>query len=172
MYLPPHLKDALHLKDAPHLSAHTPPQEVLVSDTIGFIQDLPPNLIKSFQSTLEETIEADLLLHIIDITDPKMLTKINVVNEILGQINAFHKPCIYVFNKTDLLPPKAVKLLAKKLKTAYKKFLPCFVSTINKEGIEELKDKIGQNLFKQRCPHSNQISDRTHPAPQPRMHWR
>jgi GTP-binding protein HflX len=67
---------------------HQQGKEVLISDTIGFIQDLPTHLIKSFQSTLEESIEADILLHVIDISDPRFLQKIEVVNEILFKIES------------------------------------------------------------------------------------
>ena len=87
-----------------------PPSQVLISDTIGFIQNLPPQLIKSFQSTLEETIEADLLLHVIDISDPKMNGKIKTVNEILAQIDALTKPSIYVFNKAPNPCPQIQKI--------------------------------------------------------------
>lgn len=125
------------------------PREVLLSDTIGFIQDLPPMLIKSFQSTLEETIEADLLLHVIDINDPKLLPKIKVVNEILAQINAFHKPSIYVFNKTDLLPKTRLKELKKELAARFKKFSPCFVSTLKQSGLDDLKKRIAEYISNQ-----------------------
>jgi GTPase len=124
-----------------------PPQEVLVSDTIGFIQDLPPELIKSFQSTLEETIEADLLLHVIDISDPKLERKIKVVNEILGQIDAFHKPTIYIFNKTDL---PGCNFDFHELENKYQKFHPAFVSTITGTGINKLIETIGNALFRNR----------------------
>ena len=58
----------------------------LINDTIGFIRDLPPNLIEAFSSTLEDSIEADLLLHVIDANDPKLDEKIKVVDDILAQI--------------------------------------------------------------------------------------
>lgn len=118
------------------------PNVALVSDTIGFIQDLPPTLIKSFQSTLEETIEADLLLHVIDVSDPKMISKIKVVNEILGQIDAFHKTIIYVFNKIDLKKKGRASILRKQ----FKKFQPCFISTLTHDGLDELKKTIHKNL--------------------------
>ncbi len=142
MYLPA-THPVTHLKDTPHLKDQ---KEALISDTIGFIQDLPPTLIKSFQSTLEETMESDILLHVIDISDPKMLQKIKVVNEILGQIDAFHKPCIYVFSKIDLIPPEALPLMTQKLAGQFKKFNPSFISAIDKEGIEDLKQTIHNNL--------------------------
>ncbi len=77
--------------------------EILVSDTIGFIQNLPPSLISAFKSTLAETIDADLLLHVIDISDPQIDMKIKVVEEILEQLGLANKQKIYVFNKIDLI---------------------------------------------------------------------
>lgn len=121
---------------------HGPPHKVLISDTIGFIQNLPPQLIKSFRSTLEETIEADLLLHVIDINDPKMERKIKVVNTILAQIDALAKPTMYVFNKIDKAKTHAFATIERK----YKKYTPCFVSAHNSEGIDELKSLIQERL--------------------------
>lgn len=77
--------------------------EVLISDTIGFIQDLPPELIQAFKSTLAETIEADLLLHVIDIADPEIHEKIQVVEDIIRDLGLSDKPQIYIFNKLDLI---------------------------------------------------------------------
>ncbi len=117
-------------------------EEILVSDTIGFIQDLPTPLIKSFQSTLEETIEADLLLHVIDVNDPKMRDKMKVVNVILAQIDALHKPTAYVFNKTDTSPKKSFSKLAQE----FKAHSPCFVSAVTGEGINKLKGVIQEKI--------------------------
>lgn len=61
-------------------------KEILLNDTIGFIRDLPPKLIKSFSSTLEDSIESDLLLHVIDASDPYAKERIEVVNQILSDI--------------------------------------------------------------------------------------
>ena len=77
-------------------------KEILLNDTIGFIRDLPPKLIKSFSSTLEDSIESDLLLHVIDASDPFIDERIEVVNHILDEIWAKQKR-ILVFNKIDLL---------------------------------------------------------------------
>lgn len=119
------------------------PHEVLISDTIGFIENLPTTLIKSFQSTLEETVDADVLLHVIDVSDPRFLQKIEVVNEILFQIDTLMKPTIYVFNKIDRAP--ALDRLA--LEEQFKVFHPCFVSAVSKEGVPELKTAIRDALF-------------------------
>lgn len=145
MYLP--VKDFDHANLKPGTSIPQP-REILVSDTIGFIQDLPPMLIKSFQSTLEETIEADLLIHVINIGDPKIMAKIDVVNDVLSQIDALHKPCIYVFNKIDLLSPDTQKDLITKFDNEFKKYSPCFVSSLNGKNMEKLKDNIEKALFK------------------------
>lgn len=99
-------------------------QEILVSDTIGFIQDLPPELIKAFKSTLDESIEADLLLHVIDIGDFNVEHKIQVVEDILTQLGAADKPKIYVFNKIDNCVKRKEERMAKK----YAKFKPVFVA--------------------------------------------
>lgn len=81
-------------------------REVLVSDTIGFIQDLPPDLIQAFKSTLAETVDADLILHVIDISDPQLGKNVKVVEKILDQLGLHDKPKVYVFNKIDLVKRK------------------------------------------------------------------
>jgi len=65
---------------------YIPAKEILINDTIGFIRELPPKLVEAFKSTLEDSIESDLLLHIVDCSDPKVSIKLNVVDEILENI--------------------------------------------------------------------------------------
>lgn len=84
-------------------------QKILLSDTIGFIQDLPPELIDAFKSTLAETIEADLLLHVIDSGDPEIEMKMKVVEQILEQLGVGDRSKVYVFNKIDLIKNKSPK---------------------------------------------------------------
>jgi GTP-binding protein HflX len=117
-------------------------QEVLISDTIGFIQDLPPDLIQAFRSTLDETVDADLLLHVIDVADPFLHEKIEEVEEVLKQIHADQIPSIYVFNKIDAKKRIAKATLSKK----YKKHHPVFVSAKTGVGMEELKAVIREGL--------------------------
>lgn len=117
-------------------------QEILLSDTIGFIQDLPPTLINSFQSTLEETVHADFLLHVIDSSDPKIPEKIAVVEDILQKLLREEKKILYVFNKIDQLGLDQVQ----ELREQYKHLSPLFVSTYSKEGIEVLKNQIASLL--------------------------
>lgn len=74
----------------------------LLSDTVGFIRKLPHQLIESFKSTLDEAREADILIHVVDISHPHFEEQIKVVNQTLQEINAANKPIILVFNKIDL----------------------------------------------------------------------
>lgn len=122
----------------PHLE-----KTVLLSDTIGFIQDLPPDLIDAFKSTLGEIIDADLLLHLIDISDPNYQSKVLVVEDILHELGVDHKPKIYVFNKMDL----NLKLDTEQISDHFNGFSPVFISCHTKEGINELVEKIEDNLF-------------------------
>lgn len=110
-------------------------KEVLVNDTIWFIQDLPPELIDAFTSTLEDSVEADLLLHTIDANDLKLDMKMWVVNDILSKIWA-SQTRLLVFNKCDLADSKIIK----QLKKIYPEAL--FVSSVTGDGIEALKQKI------------------------------
>ncbi len=79
------------------------PKPMLISDTVGFIRNLPHSLIESFKSTLAEVVEADILLHVIDISLENFDDQITVVNETLKEIKADEKPVIMVFNKVDKL---------------------------------------------------------------------
>src|SRR3989338_9033375 len=114
----------------------------LLSDTIGFIQDLPPDLIDAFKSTLSEIIDADFLLHVIDISDPLYESKILVVEDILFGLEVSDKPKIYVFNKIDL----ACGLDVKNISNHFSDFSPVFVSCQEKKGLEELINKVEEKL--------------------------
>lgn len=78
----------------------------LLSDTVGFIRKLPHHLIESFKSTLDEVREADILLHVVDVSHPQYEEQIGVVNKTLQELNAFDKPIITVFNKMDMYEEK------------------------------------------------------------------
>lgn len=133
------------------------PKEVLINDTIWFIRELPPQLIEAFKSTLEDSIESDILLHVIDCSDPKLEIKISVVEDILSNIWAEQKR-IYVFNKQDSLEKwefieeiKDGENIVHESKKAYlinkySNLNPIFISASNKENLEELKEKIIEQL--------------------------
>ncbi|HSH93093.1 MAG TPA: GTPase HflX [Roseimicrobium sp.] len=76
-------------------------QNVLLSDTVGFIRKLPHRLVEAFKATLEEVVEADLLLHVVDVSHPQAKQQIEAVNQVLAEIGAAEKPVLMVFNKMD-----------------------------------------------------------------------
>lgn len=116
-------------------------ETILVNDTIGFMRDLPPQLITAFKSTLEDSIESDLLLHVIDAHDPLVHDKVRVVDEILEQIWATQER-IYIFNKTDLVSPPELR----ELKAAYKDYPTLWISAQSWNAIDELKKICAQKL--------------------------
>jgi len=98
---------------------------VLLSDTVGFVRNLPHQLVASFKATLEEAVYADLLLHVIDVANPEVMNQIESVNKVLADIGCGDKPILEVFNKVDAiteigrlellqtLHPEAVSISAK-----------------------------------------------------------
>ena len=80
-------------------------QNVLLTDTVGFIKKLPHGLVEAFKATLEEVVQADLLLHVVDISHPQAEEQIDAVNAVLMEIGAAEKPVLMVFNKIDRLAP-------------------------------------------------------------------
>lgn len=117
-------------------------KEVFLTDTIGFIQNLPHQLIEAFKSTLMETTQADLLLHVIDASDPWMHDKIKVVEGILRELSVDTKKQIYVFNKMD----KAKELNRTDLSNWYSPYHPQFIVAKIGEGCDKLIEKI-QNIL-------------------------
>lgn len=111
-------------------------KKVLLSDTIGFIQDLPPELLNAFASTLSEAVEADLLLHVVDASDKKALEHVKVVEDILERLGILDLPRIIVANKSDLGEEKK---LSDELPVVS-------VSAMKKKGIPELLEKIEEVL--------------------------
>ncbi len=79
-------------------------REALITDTVGFIQKLPTDLVAAFRATLEEILEADLILHVVDASHPNALEQAAVVEEVLDDLGAGHIPAVTAFNKIDLLP--------------------------------------------------------------------
>jgi GTP-binding protein HflX len=83
--------------------------EVIVTDTVGFIRDLPDELLQAFKATLEELYEADMLVHVIDISNPRYRDQVEVVNNLLRELQLDRIPCLQVFNKTDLVEADYLK---------------------------------------------------------------
>ncbi len=116
---------------------------VFITDTIGFIQNLPTQTINAFKSTLMETLNADLLLHVIDISDHLMLDKITVVEEVLSSLGIDTKKQLYVFNKID--SPNIV--IKSDLAEHFASFNPQFISAKSGEGYLQLVDALQKELF-------------------------
>jgi GTP-binding protein HflX len=89
--------------------------EVLITDTVGFIRNLPKDLVVAFRATLEELESADLLLHVIDVSNPRHAQQIDVVESILEDLALDQIPQVRALNKMDLLPPDVVAQLARQL---------------------------------------------------------
>jgi GTP-binding protein HflX len=143
----------------------------LLSDTVGFIRKLPTQLVESFKSTLDEVREADILLHVVDVSHPNFEEHITVVKNTLKDIQALDKPTLLVFNKTDKyenpdseefeLDGEFQKSNLEELKQSWiaKENTPCvFISATNRDNLEEFR-KIVYNtvkeLHKKRYPYNN-----------------
>ncbi len=124
------------------MKASYKPLEILINDTIGFIRNLPPQLIDAFRSTLEDSIESQLLLHVVDISDEHFREKIQVVDDILHQIGA-DQTKLYIFNKTDQLWPEQIQALQQE----FSDLNPLFISGLQKRGLDVLQDEIVKQLY-------------------------
>ncbi len=144
---------------------HTP---FLLSDTVGFIRKLPHHLIESFKSTLDEVREADILLHVVDISHPKYEEQISVVNKTLQELKSFEKPIIIVFNKMDQyekntfdqwLPEEVKEQLLHELKQRWQAQTngKCvFISATEKTNIKELRQVVlnqVRELYQKKYPY-------------------
>jgi GTP-binding protein HflX len=144
----------------------------LLSDTVGFIRKLPTQLVESFKSTLDEVREADILVHVVDISHKNFEDQINIVKQTLQDIGAADKPTILVFNKTDafsythkdeddLTPVRRENLTLNEIRNTWMKSLnnPCiFMSAKNKDNVEELRRTLYdmvKELHIKRYPYNN-----------------
>ncbi|TYP91178.1 GTP-binding protein HflX [Sphingobacterium allocomposti] len=141
----------------------------LLSDTVGFIRKLPHHLVESFKSTLDEVREADVLIHVVDISHPNFEDHIAAVNETLKDIDALNKPIITVFNKIDAYkPPVAVDENGEEVKVTLEDFKnswmaknsdpAIFLSATEKTNIEEFKQKLYEiisEMHTARYPYNN-----------------
>ena len=140
----------------------------LLSDTVGFIRKLPHTLVESFKSTLDEVREADILLHIADVSHPALEDQIKVVKQTLSEIGAGDKTLITVFNKSDLLPEpartedpgapptEAGAWIARQNEPAV------YISARNKTGTDLLKNillEAVRDIYRKRYPHKTRYDD-------------
>ena len=144
----------------------------LLSDTVGFIRKLPHHLVESFKSTLDEVREADILLHVVDISHPNYEEQIGVVNKTLQELKAFDKPTIVIFNKMDLyikhtfdewLEPDTKAEILKDLEERWQGETngnAIFISAIERSNIDELRRRILEKvreLYRIRYPYKTEF---------------
>ena len=144
----------------------------LLSDTVGFIRKLPHHLVESFKSTLDEVREADILLHVVDISHPAYEDQLGVVNKTLQELEAFEKPTVTIFNKMDLyeaqtfdewLEESTKKEILEDLRDRWNNETngnAVFVSAIEKRNIDVLRQTILQKvreLYRIRYPYKTEF---------------
>lgn len=150
----------------------------LLADTVGFIRKLPHDLVESFKSTLDEVREADILMHVVDISHQGFEEQIDTVNHTLKEIEAGDKKTIYVFNKIDafkhvlkdeddLTPKKQENISLEEWKNSWmaKKDVPVlFISATQKENIDELRKTLYnevKEIHSKRFPYNDYLYDIT-----------
>jgi len=144
----------------------------LLSDTVGFIRKLPHHLVESFKSTLDEVREADILLHVVDVSHPQYEEQIGVVNKTLQELKAFDKPILCVFNKMDMyiertfddwLEDQVKEELLQDLKDKWNLATEhncVFVSAVEKMNIDELREMMLERIraqYKVRYPYKTML---------------
>ena len=144
----------------------------LLSDTVGFIRKLPHHLVESFKSTLDEVREADILLHVVDVSHPRYEEQLGVVNKTLQELQAFDKPILTIFNKIDRyeaatfdpwLEPAVKEELMSELRERWERETNghcVFISATERRNLDELRqtilDKV-RELYKIRYPYKSEF---------------
>ncbi|ABD70019.1 Small GTP-binding protein domain [Rhodoferax ferrireducens T118] len=122
-------------------------RSISLSDTVGFIRDLPHGLIDAFQATLQEAVDADLLLHVVDAASPQFLEQIAEVQRVLGEIGAADIPQILVFNKLDVIDPAQHPLQLEDVFDLNGVPTPrVFLSAKNGEGVAALRQQLARRV--------------------------
>jgi GTP-binding protein HflX len=120
-------------------------QEIIINDTVGFIRDLPPSLLAAFRATLEEISDSDLLLHLVDASNPRWPQQIESVERILQELELPAIPRLLVFNKADLLAPEdAEGLLRRAAQDGARDCLA--ISALNRATLRPMLERIGALL--------------------------
>jgi GTP-binding protein HflX len=121
--------------------------QALLTDTVGFIQKLPTTLIEAFHATLEEIVQADLLLHVVDISHPNALNQFNAVQNTLEELGAHHIPVVTALNKTDRLrDPEAAREVVKNFSKSVT------ISALDGSGMKDLLRLIQEELYETYAP--------------------
>ncbi len=118
-------------------------REIIVTDTVGFIEDLPATLVQAFRSTLEELDEADLLLHVLDASDPEVDSHLAAVDAVLHDLGVADTPTLLVWNKADAADPEVLRRLRDE-------HGGLAISAISGQGTDTLLDRVERSLFRSR----------------------
>jgi len=133
-------------------------RQVILIDTVGFIRDLPSDLAKAFRATLEEMQHADLLLHVVDLADPRMEDKITAVERILDDLKLSSVPRLLILNKADKLPDGQVKRLSQRLHGIA-------VSALKKQGLKKVLRSVEDIMWRQGVAPKGMIFSQDNPTP-------
>jgi GTP-binding protein HflX len=120
-------------------------QEVIINDTVGFIRDLPPGLLSAFRATLEEITDSRLLIHLVDISNPRWVQQIESVERILTELQSSQIPAILALNKADLVDPETLPAIARQLGQDGTREVVC-ISATNPKTLPALLEKVGKML--------------------------
>ena len=126
-------------------------REIILTDTVGFIRDLPKDLVEAFRSTLEEVIEADLILHVVDGASSELSMHMDEVLETLGRLDALDIPRLTVLNKMDAMEPTAWPELPQSTQAMR-------VSARTGEGLQAIMEELERRLFRQRASSRTEAS--------------
>lgn len=120
-------------------------QEVIINDTVGFIRDLPDTLVAAFRATLEEIADSDLLVHVVDASNPRALNQIESVDKILGELDYNRIPQIIVLNKADLVRDEQIDVLRRQI--SLDKEAECVaISAIDRDTLRPLVERIAARI--------------------------
>jgi GTP-binding protein HflX len=123
-------------------------QEVIINDTVGFIRDLPDALVAAFRATLEEISDSDLLVHVVDASNPRAIQQIDSVEKILGELELSRIPHIIVLNKADLVDDDQIEVLQRQI-SLDKGVTSVAISAIEPESLKPLVERIGERVVGQ-----------------------
>jgi len=124
-------------------------QEVIINDTVGFIRDLPPDLLAAFRSTLEEIAGSSLLVHLVDVANPRWHQQIISVDRILAELKFDQIPRVLAFNKVDLVGQETLVAMKRQAKLEFGGD-PIAISAANRESLRPLLDAIHAGISKPR----------------------
>ena len=120
-------------------------QEIIVNDTVGFIRDLPPDLLSAFRSTLEEIVDSRLLIHLVDVSNPRWLQQVESVDRILRELKLSEIPSLLVLNKADLATAETVEAAKRQLAPKRERAVIA-ISATNRQSLRPLLEKLGEML--------------------------